>query len=204
MTRIVLSGVLVLGLLTFGVGAAIAQDAGTTPRPAPSYQPTPAADPVAAVSAFLDALAAKRWGALPSLACAAERQSVASSFDPAAQTYLSPEVVDALYGGLSVELADASATLGTSDGVTATVVLDGTFHWVLSDAALSGFVDVLAAMASPAPTADEKAQVAQDLRRGLDAQVLAPEVQVVAEDGGWLVCSDVVVEATEPSASPAG
>ena len=74
----------------------------------------------------------------------------------------------------------------------------------MSDEALRTFVDALAAQSSPAPTADEKEQYFQGLRSSIDTQVLAPEVQVVAEGGGWLICTDIVTEAVEPSPSPVG
>jgi hypothetical protein len=95
-------------------------------------------------------------------------------------------------------------TLVSSDADSATVRLDGTLAWSVSDEALRTFVDALAAQSSPAPTADEKEQYFQGLRSSIDTQVLAPEVQVVAEGGGWLICTDIVTEAVEPSPSPVG
>jgi len=92
----------------------------------------------------------------------------------------------------------------SSDTDSATVRLYGTLAWSVGDEALRTFVDALAAQSSPAPTADEKEQYFQGLRSSIDTQVLAPEVQVVAEGGGWLICTDIVTEAVEPSPSPVG
>jgi hypothetical protein len=204
MKQRMLVAALVIGLLTLGGGTAIAQDPDPTLAPAPSYQPMPAADPVAAVNGYLDAFVAKRWSTLPSLTCSLERASIASSYDPAAQTYLPREVVQALDDALAVEIIDRSVTLVSSDADSATVRLDGTLAWSVSDEALRTFVDALAAQSSPAPTADEKEQYFQGLRSSIDTQVLAPEVQVVAEGGGWLTCTDIVTQAVEPSPSPVG
>ena len=141
---------------------------------------------------------------MPSLTCSLERDSIASSYDPAAQTFFPREVVQALYDALVVEIIDRSVTLVSSDTDSATVRLDGTLAWSVSDEALRTFVDAPRRPSSPAPTPDEKEQYFQGLRSSIDTQVLAPEVQVVAEGGGWLICTDIVTEAVEPSPSPVG
>jgi hypothetical protein len=204
MKRMTLAAALAVGLLAFGGGTSIAQGDEPTMEPAPSYQPMPAADPLAAVNAYLDAFVAKEWSTLPSLTCSTERDSIANSYDPAAQTFFPREAVEALYDALVVEITDRSATLMASDEASATVSLGGTLGWSLSDEALRSFIDALAAQSSPAPTADEKEQYFQGLRMSLSAQVLVPEVQVVAEGEGWLICTDIVTQAEEPSPSPVG
>jgi hypothetical protein len=194
---------LVLGLMTLGGGTAMAQDAQTA-APAPSYEPMPAADPVAAVNAWVDAFVAKQWSTLPALTCEQERDSIANSYDPAFQTFFSRDAVEALYDALTVELAERSAAVASSTEDTATVSLGGTLTYSLPDDALRTFVDALAAESSPAPTADEKEQYFQGLRDSLGRQVLVPEIEVVAEGGGWLVCGDIVTQAEEPSPSDGG
>lgn len=188
---------LVLGLLTLSGGAALAQSPDATAQPVPSYVPVPAADPVAAVNAFLDAMDAGQWSTLPALACSAERENIAASYDPAAQTFFSPVAVRALFASLDVAVADRAVTVASSDDQTATVSLAGTLTWSVDDAGLATFVEALAAEASPAPSAEEKASAAQNLKSALESRVLTPEVQVVAEDGGWLVCSDLLTTAAQ-------
>jgi hypothetical protein len=188
---------LVLGLVTLSGGAALAQTPETTAQPVPSYVPVPAADPVAAVNAFLDALDAGQWSTLPTLACSAERENIAASYDPAAQTFFSPEAVQALFESLDVAVTDRAVALASSDDATARVSLAGTLTWTVDDAGLQAFVEALAAVASPAPSAEEKDAAAQNLRSALESRVLTPEVQVVAEDEGWLVCSDLLTTATQ-------
>ena len=86
-------------------------------------------------------------------------------------------------------------TLATSTADAATVNLAGTLTWTIDDAGLRAFVDVLAAEASPAPTADEKEQaIAGSSGPGSRAASWRPRIQVVAEDGGWLVCTDILTE----------
>jgi hypothetical protein len=185
---------LALGMLALTGGSVVAQTEESTPLPVPSYQPMPAADPVAAVDAFLDALDAGQWSSLPALACSAERDSFASSYDPAAQTYFSPEAVEVLFEALGVDVIDRVVRLASREGDTATVTLAGTLSWTIADEGLESFVDALAADASPAPTEAEKAQAVQDLRVGLESRVLAPELRVVAEAGGWLLCTDIMTD----------
>lgn len=83
----------------------------SAPAPSPSVVPVPAADPVAAVDAFLDAVVAKEWDSLPSLACAAERDNVASFFSTGDAT--SNPFLDAM----QVSISDRSVTLKDSSGV---------------------------------------------------------------------------------------
>jgi hypothetical protein len=188
---------LVLGLVTLSGGAALAQTPEATAQPVPSYVPVPSADPVAAVNAFLDALDAGQWSTLPALACSAERENIAASYDPAAQMFFSPEAVQALFESLDVAVTDRAVALASSDDTTARVSLAGTLTWTVDDAGLQAFVEALAAAASPAPSAEEKDAAVQNLRSALESRVLTPEVQVVAEDGGWLVCSDLLTTATQ-------
>jgi hypothetical protein len=193
--RTTTAAALLLGLLTISVGTVTAQTEEPVAQPVPSYVPMPAADPVAAVNAFLDALDAGQWSVLPALACSTEREGFAASYDPAAQTFFSPEAVQQLFESLDVAIADRAVAVTSSDEESATLSLAGTLTWTISDEGLSAFVEALAAEASPAPSADEKDLAARSLRSTLESRALAPEVQVVAEDGGWLVCSDLLTTA---------
>jgi hypothetical protein len=168
---------------------------------AASYQPSPAADPAAAVNAALDALVAKNWAALPGLVCAAERASIADHYDLAVQTYYPQEATQALVDALAIQVANRSVALTSSTTETATVKLGGTLTEEVSDDALLAFVAALAKGASPEPTRDQLDRASKMFKASISSITLAPEVRVVAEGGGWLLCSDLVTTGQVPSGS---
>jgi hypothetical protein len=199
-------GLLVLGLVAPGGGGAVAQS--PTPeatQPAASYQPLPAADPVAAVDAFLDAFVAKQWDRLPGLVCSAERDTIARNYDPSQQVIYPRDATQALVDAVQVRISDRSVTLVSSTADQATVTLGGTLVWDVSDDALRTFVDALAADSSPTPTQDLLDSAFQMFKDSIASQILVPEVPVVAEGGGWLLCADIVTtRPPTPAPSPAG
>jgi hypothetical protein len=194
------------GAIGLGGGGAAAQ--GPTPeakQPAASYQPAPAADPVAAVNAFLDAFLAKQWDRLPGLVCSAERDTIALDYDPSQQAIYPQDATQALVDAVQVSISDRSVTLVTSTADQATVRLGGTLVWDVSDDALRTFVDALAAVSSPTPTQDQLDSAFQMFKDSIASQILVPEVPVVAEGGGWLLCADIVTtRPPTPAPSPAG
>ena len=162
--------------------------------------PLTSADPATAVTAFLDALVAKQWDTLPLLACAAERDSVASFFG----------IGDATTGPL-LDMMRISVMSGTSvtptetSGSTATVTIDGQLSWQVPDEAWRAFFTQVYADADPSPAPSEIDQFVAEAQASFQALTLAPEVTVVNESGGWLLCSDIVSSATatpSPTASP--
>jgi hypothetical protein len=197
---------LALGLVMVGgCGATVQGPAPGVTQAAPSYRPSPAADPVAAVNAYLDAYFAKRFGALPGLVCAARRASVAELYDPEAQTNVPPEASRGLLDALVVGLTDRSVALVSSTAEAATVKLGGTMTWRIGDDALRAYIAAVAAGASPSPSPDELEQAFQMVKASIATQVLASEVPVVAEGGGWLICADIVTTRPgSPAPSPVG
>jgi hypothetical protein len=195
-----------LALGALGGGGVVAQSpVPEATQPAPSYQPSPAADPVAAVDAFLDAFVAKQWTALPGLVCAAQRESIASNYDLTQQSYYPRDATQALVDAVVVKIANRSVTLVTSTTDTATVKLGGTLTEQVSDEALHAFVAALGALASPTPSQDQLDSAFQMFKDSIASQILVPEVPVVAEGGGWLLCSDIVTtRPPAPAPSPAG
>ena len=73
------------------------------------------------------------------------------------------------------------------------------------DEAWRTFFSQVYADADPSPAPSEIDQVVAEAQASFQALTLAPEVTVVHESGGWLVCSDIVSSATgspAPTASP--
>jgi hypothetical protein len=157
--------------------------------------PLPSADPLTAVTAFLDAMVAKQWDTLPLRACSAQRDSVASFFG-------STDATEQLVDLLQISIADRSVTLTETSGGTATVTIDGQLSWQIPDAALRTYFSQVNADADPSPAPSEIDQFVAQAQAHFQALTLAPEVTVVNESGGWLVCSDIVGSATA-SPSPA-
>jgi hypothetical protein len=199
---------LCLGLLMTLGGGAVAQ--GPTPeatQAAPSYQPAPAADPVAAVNAFLDAFVEKRWTTLPGLVCAAGRDAIARNYDPSQQDIYPRDATWALVDAVQVSISDRTVTLVSSTADQATARLGGTLVWNVSDDALRTFVDALAAaaIASPKPSQEQRDSAFQMFKDSIASQILVTDVPVVAEGGGWLLCADIVTtRPPTPAPSPAG
>ena len=173
--------------------------ASEPPAPSP-LTPLTSADPLTAVTAFLDALLAEQWDTLPSLVCAAQRHSVASLFGS----------TDAATEQL-VDMMQMSVTSGTSvtptetSGSTATVTIDGQLSVQVPDEALRTFFTQVTVNADPSPAPSEIDQFVAQTQASFQALTLAPEVTVVNESGGWLVCSDIVGSLTaslSPTASP--
>ena len=158
--------------------------------------PLPSADPVTAVTAFLDALVAKQWDTLPLLSCAAQRDSVASFFG------IGDLTTGPLLDMMEIGIADHNVTLTETSGSTATVSIDGQLSVQVPDAALRTFVTQSYADADPSPAPSEIDQVVAQMQASFQALTLATDVTVVNESGGWLVCSDIVSSATA-SPSPA-
>ena len=77
-------GLLVLSLVRSGAAGRRQSPTPEATQPAPSYQPAPAADPVAAVNAFLDAFVEKRGIRCPG-SCARGRDTIALNYDPSQQ-----------------------------------------------------------------------------------------------------------------------
>ena len=206
MKKRTIATMLALGLVALGGGGAVAQS--PTPeatQPAASYQPSPAADPVAAVDAFLDAFVAKQWDWLPGLVCSAERDTIAGNYDPSQQAIYPRDATQALVDAVQVRISDRSVTLVSSTADQATVSLGGTLVWKVSDDALRTFVDALAAVSSPTPTQDQLDSAFQMFKDSIASQILVTDVPVVAEGGGWLLCADIVTtRPPTPAPSPAG
>ena len=163
--------------------------------------PLPSADPVTAVTAFLDALVAKQWDTLPLRACSAERDSVASFFG------IGDPTTGPLLDMMEIGIADRNVTLTETSGSTATVTIDGQLSVEVPDEAWRTFFTQVYADADPSPAPSEIDQFVAEAQASFQALTLAPEVTVVNESGGWLVCSDIVSSATaspmpSPTASP--
>lgn len=174
-----------------------------TPAPAPSvYKTAPSANAVAAVNAALDALVAKKWSALPGLICADKRARLAQMYDPAAETMYPREATRALVDALTIGVIKRSVTVTSHTSTTAVVKVGGTLTQKISDQALRTFGSALAAAAKATPDQTMLDGISKTLKASMDSILLSPTAQVVAEDGGWLLCSDPLM--TRPAETAIG
>ena len=174
-----------------------------TPQPTPSpdpYPASPAADPAAAVNAALDAIVAKDWASLPGLICADKRASIAATYDPAAGTMYPREAARALIDALEIGVTKRTVTVSSSTATTATVKVGGRLTQKVSDQALQDFGNALARAGNVTPTKDMLDGISKSLQVSMAAILLSPTAQVVAEDGGWLLCSDPLMTRPEEPA----
>ena len=181
---------------------ASAQPTSAQPTPAPSvYKTAPSANAVAAVNAALDALVAKKWSALPGLICADKRARLAQMYDPAAETMYPREATRALVDALTIGVTTRSVTVTSHTSTTAVVKVGGTLTQKISDQALQTFGSALAAAAKATPDQTMLDGISKTLKASMDSIILSPTAQVVAEDGGWLLCSDPLMTRPEQPTS---
>ena len=179
---------------------------------APALAAEPSADdPVATVNDLLDTLAAKDFAAVSSFVCAQYAEEVASTFDLAAQMGEIPGVdLAALIAGLQFTVDPRTATLVSNDGAAAVVDLQATLSMALDETVARDFVkQLLEAQGQDASDAMIDA-VLPELMAQFEGQTtdLSESVDLVLENGVWLVCEAFGSEASpapsgEPVASPA-
>ena len=150
---------------------------------------TAAETPAAAVDAVLDAVMAHDWDALAPLVCADHRDEVTATLDP--RRALAGDGVDAgpLLASLTVTIEGRGVTPLATSGDRATVEVAGVLHLLPDDAAARAWVrDRLLASGQPADDATVDRFLGwftASLASGTD---LAGTVEVIREDGAWLLC----------------
>jgi hypothetical protein len=175
-----------------------------TPSPSPdlvaSIVPTPAADPVAAVDTFLDALVAKQWDRLPALACASKRAGIVEQSQIFGAAELKP-LVDAM----TIDIADRDVTLRGAivSGVPWRASIDGALVDVAGQFSIQIPEDALRTLLTEQSSDPaEIEEIITGLPAYLQSMAMASAIAVAKQSGGWLVCSDVLVTAPSPTGSP--
>lgn len=174
---------------------------------APALAAEPSADdPVATVNGLLDSIVAKDFAAVPTFVCAQYAEQVASTFDIAAQIGEMPGVdLQALINGLIFTADPRSATLVSNDGAAAVVDLQATLSMTLDETVARDFVkQLLESQGQEASDAVIDAVLPQ-LMSQFEGQTqdLTESVDLVLENGKWLVCEAFGSEASPaPSGAP--
>ena len=176
---------------------------------APTFAATPSADdPVATVNTLLDTLAAKDFAGIADLVCSQYAAEVATRFDLATQFASLGDGVDAqaFIDGLTLTIDPREVTLASNDGAAAVVDVVAQMSIGVDEEAAKVFVaQVLAMQGIEASPAMVDAVMPQLLEQFSEPTDLSEAVDVVLENGAWLVCEPFgESDGTSPSASPAG
>jgi len=170
--------------------------------PVPAADPS-ADDPVATVNTLLDTVIAKDFAGIGPLVCAEGREAIAASFDLTTAFDGLPPGVDlqALIDGLVLATPDRVVTLVSNDGATALVDVQATLTIAMDEAAAVVFVTQLLEGQGIAVTDEMLAMVLPELAAQFgEGEDLSEQVEMVFEEGHWLVCEELGDDA---EASPA-
>jgi hypothetical protein len=126
------------------------------------------------------------------MTCQALRDSIAIQYDPARSTLVPPAAAQALLDAMVISIADRSVSLVSAGPEGATVRIDVVLAYSASDDALLAYLRAVESTADPSPASEVMDVALGVLRMNLASQALVPEASVVVENGGWLVCTDLV------------
>lgn len=145
----------------------------------------PSGDPVAAVNGFVNAIAAKAFDKLDKLVCAAKRDDIIGGLTggaPGAQ---------ALLDAMTFQVKDLKVEQKSVTGDSAVVHVTGSVTVGIDPAKGKDAVRQMlgASMPSGAQVTDQ--QVDQVMSAFGQTRALDSDVDVVKENGGWVVCSDL-------------
>lgn len=177
---------------------------------APAMAADPSADdPVATVNTLLDTLIAKDFAGMAPLVCAEKRDEVVANFDLSqSMSEGMPPGVDlqALIDALILSTPDRQVTLVSNDGAVAIVSVVATLTISMDEEAAKAFIaqvlegqgmevtDEMVAMLLP--------QLMAEFSEGQDLS--EDSIEVILEDGVWVVCEDLGSNDSDPSPAPSG
>ena len=140
----------------------------------------PAGDPVGAVNNFINAIKAKSFDKLGPLVCAAQRYEIAGSF-----TGGGAGIPAALLDAMTFDVQNLNLQQSSINGDAAVVHVTGKIA-ITVDAGKAK--DAVKQLMGGQATDD---QVNQAIAAMSKSQDLAQDVDVVKENGGWLICSNL-------------
>lgn len=157
--------------------------------------------PTAAVDGILDALEAKDFSGVGPFICAELREDALSALDISAALGELPPGVDAaaFLDALTISLDGRSTALVREEGDTAAVAVTGTMRVAIDEAAAETFVRAVLE-ASGQPATDEMVAMTVPMLLELFAEGtdMSEELDVIREDGEWVVCdTDLIDGGTE-------
>jgi hypothetical protein len=145
----------------------------------------PAGDPAGAVTGFVNTIKAHQFDKLPALVCAAQKDAVLGGL-----TGGSSSVQQALLSAMSFDVQNLDVRQTSLNGDNAVVHVTGK---IVTTVDANKAKDAIKQLLGGQATDDQVNQMiaAMNTTRDLDS-----DVNVVKENGGWVVCSNLVNEAT--------
>jgi major membrane immunogen (membrane-anchored lipoprotein) len=141
-----------------------------------------AADPAGVVQSLMQAMANKQMDSLPNFVCAAERDSVATQFNPASSLGSGVDPKAAL-DAMTITLKDATYTKTSETGDKAVVHMKGTLTISFDMAKLTA---LLKASGQDDAAASQMAGLMSSMFGA--GQPIDNDMNLVKENGKWLVC----------------
>ncbi len=137
----------------------------------------PAGDPVGAVNNFVSALKAKSFSTIGNLVCASMRYDIAGSFTGGAPS--------ALLDAMSFDVQNLNAQQTSINGDAAVVHVTGK---IVTSVDAGKAKDAVKQLLGGQATDD---QINQAIAAMSTSKDIDQDVNVVKENGGWLICSDL-------------
>jgi len=178
-----------LAVLALGAALVALPGAGLVARAADS--------PTAAVDGILDALEAKDFSGVGPFICAELREDALGALDISASLGELPPGVDgaAFLDAMTITLDGRSTALVSEAGDSAVVAVTGSMRVAIDEAIAEGFVKAVLE-ASGQPATDEMVAMMLPMLMELFAEGtdMSADLDVVREDGEWVVCDTDLVD----------
>jgi hypothetical protein len=148
-----------------------------------------AADPTSALKDAMQAVVDKKFDKLAEMTCAAKRDEVKNTFDPAAA--LGAAGVDAtkILDAMTISLKDPTYTKVSEEGDKAVVQFKGTLSMKFDTEKFKAIMkEVLAAQGQTVSDAELDAGLAMITGQMEKGQELDQKIDMVKENGKWLMC----------------
>ena len=149
-----------------------------------------ASDPAGVVKDMMSAVTNKQFDKIADFACAAQKDQIKNSLDPASQVGAAGIDVNKMLDAMTISFSNADITKVSESGDKATVQVKGTLSIKVDREKFKSFLaDVMKAQGQT--VSDDMLntvldQAASQFEKGQD---INSQVDVVKENGKWLVCS---------------
>jgi hypothetical protein len=153
-----------------------------------------AGDPVAAVNNVITAMKAKQFSSIAPMICSAKRDEIAASLDPAAALASAAPGVAAqtILDAMAIDFSDVSVTQTSVSGDNAVVAVKGQMKITVDPAKMKEVVKaILLAQGLPADDATINMAMQSLTSEMASTKPIDSQVNVVKENGVWLVCDNL-------------
>jgi hypothetical protein len=148
------------------------------------------ADPVSAVKDLMQAVQDKKFDALGNLVCAAQKDELTATFDPAASMAGTGIDVKAMLDAMTISTSNVQYTKKSETGDNAVVAITGNMTVKIDRVKFTPILkQILKAQSGQDVTDDQVNQIMDAAISSLEqGQDLTQDMVVVKENGKWVVC----------------